>query len=508
MDITIDLQPKQVELYNLMEHSDCTNIGYGGARGGGKSYGARNVMLLRRMEHPKTSGLIFRRTYGELLANHIDPLFKDYPLLREYYNVGDKILRLPAKLGGGSIAFGFADDSGDIDKFQGQGFMDILVDEATHLAQPEIDFLRTCRRHTGVRDKSCKLVLTCNPGGIGHNYIKRVMIDKHYQDNEIPESFAFIPAYGWDNVEWSRDALREDGLNARAYYSWTDQQRFYYFIKRSQYGRDLNALPETLRIQHLLGRWDYFEGQVFPELNDAHNLDQWLDPGDEQGVIDFVRDQRKINAHDHASTGVTAHVLTAINTDEHLCAYGEYYRRDRLISEHSEAIKTLVAPFGQPEYTLIDPSTEAKTLQNVKDLYSVQHAYYLCGLPMISAARASIEVGIDLIKQYLKVDPIHRNPFTQQKPSARMFISRKRCPDLWREMSELQCQNEDGRIKYIGSDHALDCLRYIAMSRPAAAERKKLDISQLPTMDQIMVRTQDKFFKDWGREDMHEGSWY
>lgn len=508
MVLTIDLQPKQGQLYDLMEHSDCINIGYGGSRGGGKSHGARAIMLLRRIEHKRTPGLIFRRTYPELLANHIEPIFKEYPALRPYYNVGDKILRLPEKMGGGSISFGYAENPGDLGHFQGHQYMDILIDEATKLRQDEIDFLRTIRRCPGVPDLSCKMVLTCNPGGVGHNYIKRVMIDRLFQENEIPESFAFIPAFGWDNVEWARAALADDKLNARAYYSWTDDQRFRYFITRTQYGRDLNALPETLRIQHLLGRWDYFEGQVFPEFNAKdHNLDNWLDPDDEDAIIDFVRDQRKVNAHDHASTGISAHLLTAINCDEDVFAYAEYYRKDRLISEHSKSIKTLIEPFGQPEYTLIDPSTEAKTLQNGKELYSVQYAYQLQGLSMLAAHRASIEVGIDLIKEHLKVNPLHRNPFTQMGPSARLFVSQRRCPNLWREMSELQVQNEDGKITYIGSDHANDCLRYILVSRPKAAAQKQMDILQLPTIQQIATRAADKFSQTFGR-DRNEGSWY
>jgi phage terminase large subunit len=499
LDLTIDLQPKQTQLYNLVEKSDCTNIGYGGSRGGGKSYGARSVVLLRRIEHPKTSALIFRRTYGELFANHIDRLFKEHPELRIYYNVGNKTLNLPNALGGGTIVFGHAENPGDIYSFQGQEFMDILVDEATTLTQSEIDFLRTCKRWKGVSDRSCKMILTCNPGGVGHTYIKRVMIDKQFQDNEIADSFAFIPAFGWDNIEWAREALKADGLKAKHYYSWSDQERFQYFITRTQYGRDLNALPETLRIQHLLGRWDYFEGQVFPELCEVHNLDKYMDTSDDKVLHEFVESMRKVSAHDHASTGITAHELVGINTDEDAFVFDEYYKADRLISEHSEQIRQLLSWYGKPEYTLIDPSTEAKTLQNVKDMFSVQDAYRREGLTMMAAHRASIGVGIDLIKEYLKVNPLHRNPFTQERGSPRLFISRRRCPNLWREMSELQVQNNDGKVEYIGADHACDCLRYILMSRPRAAIQKKMDIAKLPALDQVAHRSMDKFFSKFGQ---------
>jgi len=508
LDLRIDLQPKQVELYNLVEKSTHTDIGYGGARGGGKSHGARSVILLRRLEHPGTKALIFRRTYPELLQNHIERMFLEYPILRQYYNVSNKTLTLPPSLGGGSIVFGHAEHSGDIMAFQGQEYMDILVDEATHLAQGELDFLRTCRRWKGASDRECKLILTCNPGGVGHTYIKRVMIDRQFQGNEIPDAYAFIPAYGWDNVEWAREPLKKDGFTVKQYYSWTDDQRFRYFITRTQYGRDLNSLPESLRIQHLMGRWDFFEGQVFPELSEAdHNLDNWLDPTDDARRQAFCGPQRKVSGHDHASTGITAHVIAGLNSDEDLFALDEYYQRDRLISEHAASIRQKLAWYGKPEYTVIDPSTEAKTLQNAQDLFSVQDAYIREGLPMIAAHRASIGVGIDLLKEYLRVNPLHRHPFTQAHGSPRLFISRRRCANLWREMTELQVQNDDGKVKYIGDDHALDCLRYIAMSRPRAAERQKLDVAHLPVHAQIQHNAQDKFFQKWGRQ-MNEGSWF
>jgi len=499
--LKIELQPKQVELYRLVEDSPATDIGYGGARGGGKSHGARAVILLRRLEHPGTRALIFRRTYGELFENHIERLFQEYPALRQYYSVSNKLLQLPPALGGGSIVFGHAENPGDIYDFQGKEYMDILVDEATKLSKAELDFLRTCRRWKGVDDRSCKMILTCNPGGVGHSYIKRVMIDRRFQENELPDAYAFIPAHGWDNVEWARKALEANHLTVDDYYGWTDDQRYQYFITRTQYGRDLNALPESLRIQHLMGRWDYFEGQVFPELNEAdHNLDQWASP----------RELRLVSALDHATTGITAFVQLGVDKDERLMALEEYYRRDQLISEHAMSIKLMLARYGKQDYTLIDPSTEAKTMQNVREMYSVQDAYRREGLPTVVAQRASIGVGLDLIKEMLRVDPMRIHPFEQKRGSPRLFISKKLCPNGWREMTELQAQNEDGKVTYIGDDHWIDCVRYVAMSRPRAAAVKALDMKTLPTTERLMVKSFTQWAKQWDRlaNPNRSGSWF
>src|SRR5215472_2973414 len=113
----VPLQPKQVELLRLVEESPATWIGYGGSRGGAKSHGARAVMLLRRLKHPGTRGLIFRKTFETLWSNHIQPLFDQYPFMRDWYHTGHKELTLP---NGSVIAFGYAEHPGDIQSLQGK----------------------------------------------------------------------------------------------------------------------------------------------------------------------------------------------------------------------------------------------------------------------------------------------------------------------------------------------------------------------------------------------------
>jgi terminase large subunit-like protein len=258
--IRVPLQPKQKRLLRLVEESPATWIGYGGSRGGGKSHGARAVMLIRRFNHPGTRGLIIRRKYKELLENHIEPLFRQFPQMRAWYNISEKTLKLP---NGSAVVFGYAEHGGDIYDFQGDEFMDIVVDEATHFKEKDLIFLKTCNRWTGMPDGVCKMVLTCNPGNVGHAFVKRTFIDSQYHENESASDYAFLQACGWDNVGWAESALAGDGLTAKDYYGWTDEQRFKYFVERTDYGKRLNSLPGAMRIGHLMGRWDQFAGQFF-----------------------------------------------------------------------------------------------------------------------------------------------------------------------------------------------------------------------------------------------------
>ncbi len=268
-EIEVPLQPKQIELLRLVEESPATWIAYGGSRGGAKSHGLRAAMLLRRLKHPGTRGLVFRKTFEQLWQNHIQPLFDQYPFMRDWYHTGHRELTLP---NGSVIVFGYAEHPGDINAFQGQQFMDIGVDEATHLSEAELVFLRTCNRWPGKGDNECKMILTCNPGGVGHAFVKTRFFDKQYKGNESPDDYVFLQARAWDNVEWARAALAGANLTDKDYYAWPDEQRFKFFIEKTDYGRTLNALPQTLKIGHLLGSWNKFSGQYFDVFDAAKHV--------------------------------------------------------------------------------------------------------------------------------------------------------------------------------------------------------------------------------------------
>ncbi|MBB5064537.1 phage terminase large subunit [Granulicella mallensis] len=262
----IALQPKQLAIYELVENSPATEIGYGGARGGAKSHGARGIMLLRRLKYARTNGLFLMRVWGQIYRNHLEPLFREFPFMANWYVGGDKKhLTLP---NGSRIYFASADTMDDIRKIaQGPEYADIFVEEATHFSEEELIFLPTALRWTGKSGITPKMLYTCNPGSRGHDYIKRIFKDRRFQEHEEPDSFAFVQAYGWDNIEWVRPYLHEQNITDFEYYNtWTDQQRFQCFIANSDYGAKLNQMPEKERKAHLFGDWDTFEGQYYPNF--------------------------------------------------------------------------------------------------------------------------------------------------------------------------------------------------------------------------------------------------
>ena len=284
--IQIKLQPKQALLDWLLENSMASWLGYGGSRGGGKSGGMRRIMLRRRLQHPHTNGLILRRVWDDVEKNHVNKMWEEFPGLHDYYKVQSKVIELPEQLGGGRIFFDGAENETDVKrKAFGPEYYDVMTDQAEQFSEFELTQLKTVCRWPNTPEHSCKFLLGFNPGGIGAAYLQRIFYLKEYHERETASDYSFLPAFGWDNIEWSRAALSADGYPgdclgkeckkcaACVYYSWSDEKRFEYYITRSQYGQEQNRLPAHMRAGQLLGDFKKFSGQYFSNFDD--NVHVW-----------------------------------------------------------------------------------------------------------------------------------------------------------------------------------------------------------------------------------------
>lgn len=223
--------PKQVEFFK----AQAKHIGYGGARGGGKSWAGRRKAVMLCMNYDGLKGVLLRRTMPELRNNHIIPLRSE---LHGYakYQQDERCFIFP---NGSRLMLGYCDNEGDLLQYQGQEFDFIIFEEATHFTEEWIKFICTSLRTTRT-DFKPRVYYTTNPGGVGHEYIKRIFIDRNYRDGENPEDFVFIQASVYDNK-----VLME---------------------ANPEYIDMLKALPEHKRKAHLDGCWDVYEGQVFEEF--------------------------------------------------------------------------------------------------------------------------------------------------------------------------------------------------------------------------------------------------
>ena len=230
-------RPNPKQALALMERH--RYVGYGGARGGGKSWFVRWKAVLLCLRYPGIKVLITRRTYKELYNNHIAPLTAILAGVARY-NKTEKLFTFP---GGSTIAFGYCASAADLGQYQGAEYDVWFADEAGQFQESWLTQIDACVR--GVNDFPKRTYYTLNPGGPSHGYFKRLFIDRRFRPDEHPEDYAFIQARVSDNT-----ALQKS---------------------QPEYLRSLEKLPPKLRKAWLEGSWDVFDGQFFEDFRDDPN---------------------------------------------------------------------------------------------------------------------------------------------------------------------------------------------------------------------------------------------
>ena len=256
---------KQLEFINDYQHK---HLGYGGARGGGKSVAVDLKCTLSAFKWPGIRQLIVRSTYKELEMNHIRQLKSIFKCGTKSalgrYTDGKKQLSV---INGSTIDFDYCATGSDLDHFQGGEWNLIYIDEACNFTEEMLRKLSACLRGTNNFPK--QIMYTCNPGGkSGFGYIKRLFIDRQFEQGELPEDYHFIKSLVYDNK-----AL---------------------MAANPDYVRQLEALPEKLRRAWLEGDFSSFEGAFFsdfrttpaPEECAAHHIS--IEDAAEEGLWTHV----------------------------------------------------------------------------------------------------------------------------------------------------------------------------------------------------------------------------
>lgn len=176
------------------------DVGFGGARGGGKSDGVIGDWLDHEDRYGRDAiGLAFRRQRTELVEL-IERARQVLVPLGHKWHEQDKYFRGP---NGGRLRFAYLEHDADADAYQGHGYTRLYPEEmGTFPSERPINKMQgTLRSGNGV---PCQMKGTCNPGGPGHQWVKdRYRLGTHPQGLELFE-FEYVNPFTNKTVTRSR----------------------------------------------------------------------------------------------------------------------------------------------------------------------------------------------------------------------------------------------------------------------------------------------------------------
>lgn len=240
----IEITEKQEQFIN----SNAFETFFGGAAGGGKSYGQLVDALLYASNYPKSKQIIFRRTFPDLERSIIRTSLELYPKEIASYNSSKHTWKFK---NGSIIDFGYIDNEKDVYKYQSAEYDVIRFDELTHFTEYMYVYMISRCRGTNSYPKGLKS--SGNPGGIGHSWVKERFIDLG-EANKI------------------HDVKQEDGTTtSRIFIPSFVQDNLFLMTNDPDYLIRLQNLPEKEKKALLYGDWDIFDGQFFTEFRrDIH----------------------------------------------------------------------------------------------------------------------------------------------------------------------------------------------------------------------------------------------
>ena len=253
--------------------TEATEVLYGGAAGGGKSYVKRTSAIRWCVEVPGIQVYFFRRTLPDLRDNHLRGPTSFQVLLDPYLQTGNvkgPTVENEFRFWNKSILhLCYCDSENDVEKYRGAEIHVLILDELTHFSEYQYRFLRSRVRIAGLpippqyKSRLPRIEAASNPGSIGHAWVKRTFISPK-PANEIwrtpPEEGGmlrqYIPAKLADNPH-----LTDGDPN------YADRLR----------GLGTDGLVRAM----LDGDWDIVAGQAFEKLRrDVHCIAPFTPPDD------------------------------------------------------------------------------------------------------------------------------------------------------------------------------------------------------------------------------------
>lgn len=424
-----------------------TQILYGGAAGGGKSY-ALLVDPLRYVGNGRFSALLLRRSTEELRDLVRESKFL-YPAAvpGAKWSERDKTWTFPS---GAQIWFSFLDRDDDVMRYQGQAYNWIGFDELTQWPTPyPWNYLASRLRTT---DPTLPTVMraSSNPGGPGSWWVKKMFIDP-----AVPgKAFWATDIETGEVMKFPDDHPIHPGkhLYKRRFIPAVLKDNPYLF-ENGEYEIKLLGLPEYQRRQLLYGDWDSAEGAAFTEWNrKIHTCEPF----------DIPYGWTKFRACDYGYGSYTGVLWFAVEPrTEKVYIYRELYVSKVLAIDLARMVLDAEREDGRVHYGVLDSSLWHKRGDSGPSL-AEQMISVGCRWRPSDRSKGSRVAGKNEIHRRLQIDD-----FTGE-PRLQVF---NHCVKLIQQIPALPLDKnnpEDIDTHYV-HDHLYDALRYGLQSRPRSS---------------------------------------
>ena len=433
------VNPKQRQFLESRTLYTC----YGGAKGGGKTHILRIKAVGGALMTPGIKILIMRKTYKDLERNHIVPILAMVPRDLYAYNNTSHVMRFE---NGASIEFGHWQGEASEQEYNGIEYDWIFIDEATQFSERAFQFLGGCLR--GANDIPKRMYLTCNPGGVGHRWVKRLFIDRQYktgsgnpEENEDPNDFTFIPATVEDNTHLLSSP---GGMN---------------------YRRMLANMPEDLRKAYRDGDWSSIGGNYFPEFSPATHV---------RRPFRIPAHWPKYRSFDYG-LDMFACFWFAVDEDGRCWCFREYTKKGLIVKDAAAQLLAHTLPDEQIEITYAPPDMWSRQKDSGRTMAE------LFGLSGVGLARSNNNrvQGHMMMKDMLSPMPLS-DPYVKEQlggASAPKMLPGLLFFDVCRgvvgDMQDIQADEDnpnDCATEPHEITHTVDGVRYFAVMRSLRAQ--------------------------------------
>jgi phage terminase large subunit len=450
-----------------------------GGVGSGKTYVGILKLLALLDEYPGSRGVIIRQRFSQLkktTAATLRQLLPREQIARRNDNEGLIVLK-----NGSELLLMHLDKADSIDNLKSLELNFAYVDQMEDISAEAWDtLLERLGRWSGATRR----------GGFPDDWPYRTE-----EGSPVPPAYAFASAYSpgfghWITNRWWKDGDDRDKYRKQGYIVYIGSTRDNPNLTKGYIKSRLSMGKEYVERFVDAISWGAAEGMVFDLLPDSV-----VEPTED--VLNYLNRCKLHRVLDPGDFSPTACLWYATDHDGNVIFYREYQKENLLVSQHRQNIYDLSKiDFNEvvPRYEsdVADPVIVNKTRGrnphkapqwSVQDEWSERSVQPSETSIFWRPANNDESMTVTRVREYMRMDPNHHNPFTKKKGAPRIYFIRRAdwyahgCKQVLSDIRAARRieigQNSDGTKQYGDErddkipDHCLDCVRYSIGMRPA-----------------------------------------